>query len=106
MPSHKMISCCFFRARADGRNSARISFLKRVLNMSLHYLSPVWTKGGEPGYTPPIVDSQNATPGQVLLGHLAITVPAVLAVPLVVYWGLGKFGPLLWPYYVTAGIAL
>jgi hypothetical protein len=52
------------------------------------------------------VDSQNAAPGQVLLGHLAITVPVVLAVPLVVYWGLGEFGPLLWPYYVTAGIAL
>jgi hypothetical protein len=62
--------------------------------------------GGEQNYTPPIVDSQNATPGQVLLGHLAITVPVVLAVPLVVYWGLGEFGPPLWPYYVTAGLAL
>ena len=58
------------------------------------------------GYTPPIVDSQNATPGRILLGHLAITVPVVLAIPLVVYWGLGEFGPSLWPYYVTAGIAL
>lgn len=63
-------------------------------------------QGGESGYTPPIVDSQNATPGQVLLGHLAITVPVVLAVPLFVYWGLGEFGPLLWPYYVTGGLAL
>lgn len=62
--------------------------------------------GREQSYTPPIVDSQNATPGQVLLGHLAITVPVVLAVPLVVYWGLGEFGPSLWPYYVTAGLAL
>ena len=52
------------------------------------------------------MDSQNATPAQVLLGHLAITVPVVLAVPLVVYWGLGEFGPSLWPYYVTAGLAL
>lgn len=66
----------------------------------------MWTKGGESAYTPPIVDSQNATPGQVLLGHLAITVPVVLAVPLFVYWGLGEFGPLLWPYYVTGGLAL
>jgi hypothetical protein len=66
----------------------------------------VWTEGGEQGYTPPIVDSQNATTRQVLLGHLAVTVPVVLAVPLVVYWGLGEFGPLLWPYYVTAGVAL
>jgi hypothetical protein len=61
---------------------------------------------GEQSYTPPIVDSQSATPGQVLLGHLAITIPVVLAVPLVVYWGLGEFGPSLWLYYVTAGIAL
>jgi hypothetical protein len=52
------------------------------------------------------VDGQNATPGQVLLGHLAITLPVVLAVPLVVFWGFGEFGPLLWPYYVTAGIGL
>jgi hypothetical protein len=52
------------------------------------------------------VDRQNPTVGQILLGHLAITVPVVLAVPLVVYWGLGKFGPFLWPYYVTAGISL
>jgi hypothetical protein len=49
---------------------------------------------------------QNVAPGQILLGHLAITIPVVLAVPLVVYWGLGEFGPLLWPYYVTAGIRL
>jgi len=61
---------------------------------------------GEQSYTPPIVDSQNATPGQVLLGHLAITVPVVLALPLVLYWGLREFGPSLWPYYLTAGIAL
>jgi hypothetical protein len=52
------------------------------------------------------VDSQNATPGQVLLGHLTITLPAVLAVPLFVYWGLYQFGPPLWPYYMTGGIAL
>jgi len=54
----------------------------------------------------PIVDRQSATPAQVILGHLAITVPVVLAVPLVVYWGLDEFGPSLWPYYVTAGLAL
>lgn len=52
------------------------------------------------------MDSRNATPRQVLLGHLAITAPVVFAVPLVVYWGLGEFGPSLWPYYVTLGIAL
>ena len=52
------------------------------------------------------MDNQRERRGQVLLSHLAITVPVVLAVPLVVYWGLGEFGPLLWPYYVTAGLAL
>lgn len=52
------------------------------------------------------MDSRTATTGQVLFGHLAITVPVVLAVPLFVYWGLGEFGPSLWPYYVTGGLAL
>jgi hypothetical protein len=52
------------------------------------------------------VESQGATPGQILLGHLTITLPVVLAVPLFVYWGLYQFGPSLWPYYVTGGIAL
>ncbi len=62
--------------------------------------------GGEQSYTPPIVDGQNATRGQVLLCRLAITVPPILAVPLTVYWGLYQFGPRLWPYYVTGGLAL
>jgi hypothetical protein len=52
------------------------------------------------------VDSQRAKPGQVLLGHLTITLPVVLAIPLFVYWGLYQFGPSLWPYYVTGGLAL
>ena len=58
------------------------------------------------GYTPPNVDSQKAKPGQFILGHLAITVPAVAAIPLFVLWGLYQFGPPLWPYYVTGGLAL
>lgn len=56
-------------------------------------------------YTPPIVDG-NASPRLILLGHLAITVPVIAAVPLVVLWGLYQFGPSLWPYYVTGGLAL
>jgi hypothetical protein len=52
------------------------------------------------------VDRQNATPGQILLGHLAITVPVVLAIPLFVYWGLGELGPALLPYYITGGLSL
>ena len=52
------------------------------------------------------MDSQRAKPGQVLLGHLTITLPVLLAVPLMVYWGLYQFGPSLWPYYVTGGLAL
>ncbi len=61
---------------------------------------------GEGRYTPPIMDSQRPKPGQVLLGHLAITFPVILAVPVMVYWGLYQFGPGLWPYYVTGGLAL
>ena len=53
-----------------------------------------------------IVERQDAIPGQVLLGHLAITVPVVAAIPLVIFWGLYKFGPSLSPYYLTAAIAL
>lgn len=37
--------------------------------------------------------------GRFFSAHLAITVPVVLAVSLAVYWGLGEFGPFLWPYY-------
>ena len=57
------------------------------------------------GYTSPIV-GDNAPPRLILLGHLTVTVPVVLAITLFVYWGLGQFGPSLWPYYVTGGIAL
>jgi len=46
------------------------------------------------GYTPPNVDSQKAKPGQFILGHLAITVPAVAAIPLFVLWGLYQFAHL------------
>jgi hypothetical protein len=39
IPSHKMMSFCFFLGREGGRNSATISFLNRVRNMSGHYLA-------------------------------------------------------------------
>ena len=42
----------------------------------------------------------------VLIGHLSITVPIAIAIPLIVYWGLNEFGPDLWPYYVSGGFAL
>lgn len=58
------------------------------------------------GYTPPIVDADDAPPHLILLGHLAITVPVIAAIPLVVFWGLYQLGPSLWPYYVTGGLAL
>lgn len=52
------------------------------------------------------MNGDNVPPHLILLGHLAITVPAILILPLVVYWGFGEFGPSLWPYYLTAGLAL
>ena len=36
MPSHKMISFGVFRGLVGGRNSATMSFVNRVLNMSVH----------------------------------------------------------------------
>ncbi len=44
--------------------------------------------------------------GSVLLGHLTITIPVIAVIWIVVRWGLYQFGPPLWPYYVTGGIAL
>jgi hypothetical protein len=41
MPSHKMMSFCFFLGREGGKNSAMISFLNRVRNMSRHYRLPI-----------------------------------------------------------------
>ena len=52
------------------------------------------------------MDSGDATTRAVVLGHLTITVPVIVAIGIVVRWGLYQFGPLLWPYYVTGGIAL
>jgi hypothetical protein len=42
----------------------------------------------------------------VVLAHLLITVPAVAVIPLVIWFGLYMFGPFLWPYYVTGGVAV
>ena len=42
----------------------------------------------------------------VLLGHLTITVPIIVVIPLTLYWGLNQFGPELWPYYVSGGLAI
>jgi hypothetical protein len=52
------------------------------------------------------MDSSDATARAVVLGHLIITVPVIALIWLVVRWGLYQFGPSLWPYYVTGGIAL
>src|SRR5882757_11197378 len=38
MPSHSTTSVCFFLGRKAGRNSATISFLNLVRNMTPHYL--------------------------------------------------------------------
>jgi hypothetical protein len=46
-----------------------------------------------------------ATSRIVFLGHLLITVPAILVIPLVLYCGLYMFGPGLLLYYACAGLA-
>jgi hypothetical protein len=57
-------------------------------------------------YSRALMDSGDATTRAVVFGHLTITIPAIVAIGVVVRWGLYQFGPLLWPYYVTGGIAL
>ena len=52
------------------------------------------------------MESSGATTRAVVLGHLTITVPVIAIIWIVVRWGLYQFGPSLWPYYVTGGIAL
>jgi hypothetical protein len=52
------------------------------------------------------MNSSDTTTRAVVLGHLTITVPAIAVIWIVVRWGLYQFGPSLWPYYVTGGIAL
>jgi len=49
---------------------------------------------------------RTVTSSAILFAHLAITLPALAAVPLFVYWGLYQFGPPLWPYYVSGGVAI
>jgi len=60
----------------------------------------------ERDYTPPIMEGDNSRSGSVLLGHLTITVLLIAAIWIMLRWGLYQFGPSLWPYYVTGGIAL
>jgi len=43
-------------------------------------------------------------PRAVLLGHLTITVPTVVAAALVAYYGWYMFGPEIVPYYAAAGV--
>ena len=50
--------------------------------------------------------SESTSRGSVLLGHLTITIPVIAVIWMVVRWGLYQFGPSLWPYYVTGGIAI
>jgi len=52
------------------------------------------------------MDRSDAAPRAVLLGHLIITVPVVAIIPLVLLWGLYQFGPFLWPYYLSGGLAI
>jgi hypothetical protein len=52
------------------------------------------------------MDSGDATTRAVVLGHLTITVPVIAIIWIVVRWNVYQFGPSLWPYYLTGGIAL
>lgn len=52
------------------------------------------------------MDSSDATKREVVLGHLTITLPVIAIIWIVVRWNVYQFGPSLWPYYLTGGMAL
>ena len=56
-------------------------------------------------YSRALTGSSDAITRAVVLGHLTITIPVIVAIGIVVDWGLYHFGPSLWPYYITGGIA-
>lgn len=56
------------------------------------------------GYTPRVAGTTAAR--AIAVGHLTITLPAILAALLTPFLGLRTFGPGLFVYYVLAGIAL
>jgi hypothetical protein len=48
----------------------------------------------------------NDTSRVILLGHLLITIPAIAAIPLVLYFGVYMFVPSLLLYCMCAGLAI
>jgi hypothetical protein len=66
----------------------------------------LWTEQGRQGYTAPHMEHPDATSQAVLLGHLLITIPAIAAIPLLLYFGLYMFGTDLLLYYICAGLAV
>jgi len=52
------------------------------------------------------MDQPDVTPRAVLFGHLAITVPVIAIITLVLFFGLHMYGPFLWPYYISGGLAI
>jgi hypothetical protein len=48
----------------------------------------------------------NDTSRVILLGHLLITIPAIAAIPLVLYLGVYMFVPCLLLYCMCAGLAI
>jgi hypothetical protein len=56
------------------------------------------------------MDQPDATSRAVLLGHLAITVAAITAILLVLFFGSHMYGPFLWPslwpYHISAGLTI
>ncbi len=65
-----------------------------------------WTGGEGGAILRPMMDRTGVTSRAVLLGHLTITVPVIAFIPSSIYFGLYMFGPFLWPYYASAGLAV
>jgi hypothetical protein len=52
------------------------------------------------------MDDPGVKSRMVLLGHLLITIPAIVVIPLILYFGLYMFGPDLLLYYMCAGLVV
>jgi hypothetical protein len=52
------------------------------------------------------MDDPDVSSRMVLVGHLLITIPAIVVIPLIVYFALYVFGPDLLVYYTCAGLAV
>jgi hypothetical protein len=77
-----------------------------VLSTGANFDYDNWTNKEVRAILRATMDRSGLKARDVLIGHLTITVPVLLATPVVLSWGLQQFGPQLWPYYVSGGLTI